>query len=114
MRPPAQQRSERNAEIRHHRPPVVQQDVLRLDVAVDHSVPMCVVQRVRDLARDPYRLVHTQLRLPVQLLPQRLALDEGHDVVQEPVRRSRIEQRQDVRMLQRRRGLDLLDEPLGA
>ena len=97
-----------------HRPAVVQQDVLGLDVAVDHAVPVRIVERVGDFARDPHRFVDAELRLAIQLLAERLALDVGHDVVEEAVRRARIEQRQDVRMLQRRRRLDLDDEPLGA
>ena len=35
---------ERDAEVGDERAAVVQQDVLRLDVAVDHAVPMGVVQ----------------------------------------------------------------------
>src|SRR4029079_13207771 len=50
----------------------------------------------------------------VHLLANRLALDVGHDVVEKPVRFARVEQRQNVRMLQRRRRLDLDDESLGA
>ena len=40
---------ERDAEVGHQRAPVVQQDVLRLDVAVDHAVPVGVVERVGHL-----------------------------------------------------------------
>jgi hypothetical protein len=44
---------------------------------------------------------------------QRLALDERHHVVQQPARAPRVEQRQDVRVLQRRGDADLREEPLG-
>jgi hypothetical protein len=54
-----------------------------------------------------------ELRFPIELLPQRLALDEGHHVVEEPVGRAGIEQRQDVGMLKAGGGPDLHDEPLG-
>ena len=50
----------------------------------------------------------------VQLLADRLALDVGHDVKQEPARFAGIKERQDVRVAHRRRGLDLLHEPRGA
>ena len=78
------------------------------------AVLVRVLKGVEDFARDPHRLVHAELGLAVELVAQRLALDEGHDVKEKAVRRSRVEQRQDVRVLQRRRGLDLDDEPLGA
>ncbi len=93
---------------------VVQQNVLGLDVAMDDAVPMRVVERVGHLARDAHRLVDAELRLAVELLAKRLALDVGHDVERQSVGRAGVEQRQDVRMLERRRRLDLDGEPLGA
>ena len=48
------------------------------------------------------------------LVAERLAVDERHDVVEEAVGLARVEERQDVRMLQVRGGLDLDQEPLGA
>ena len=103
----------RDAEIRYHRTPIVQQDVLRLDVPMDDPVPVRVVERVGHLHRDAHRLVHAHLRFSIQLAAQRLALDVGHDVEQEAVRGARIEQRQDVWMLERRRGPDFDHESLG-
>ena len=49
-----------------------------------------------------------------QPLAQRLALDERHHVEEEPIGVARVEQRQDVRMLQLGGGLDLGEEALGA
>ena len=43
-----------------------------------------------------------------------LALDEGHDVEQEAVGLARVEERQDVRVLEVGGELDLGQEPLGA
>ena len=60
------------------------------------------------------RLLNTELRLAIQLVAERLALDEGHDVEQKPVRRTRIKERQNMRVLQRRGGRDLLHESLSA
>jgi hypothetical protein len=50
----------------------------------------------------------------MQLLANRLALQVGHDVVQLAVRVAGIEERQNVRVLQACRGLDLDHKPLGA
>jgi len=59
----------RDPEVRDHGPAVRQQDVLRLDVAMDHAVRVRIVQRVGDVARDLHRLVHAELRLAVELVP---------------------------------------------
>jgi len=44
---------------------------------------------------------------------KRLPFDVRHHVVEERVRFTRVEERQDVRVLKRRRGLDFADEALG-
>ena len=43
----------RDSEVRHHRVTRLQQDVLRLDVAVDHALGMRIRQCIRHLPRDP-------------------------------------------------------------
>jgi len=73
-----------------------------------------VVERLRHLDRDLDRLRDPELCLAIQLVADRFAFDIGHDVVEESVRLAGVEQRQDVWVAQRRRGLDLLHEPLGA
>jgi hypothetical protein len=45
---------------------------------------------------------------------QRFALDERHDVVEEPAGLAGVEQREDVRVLQLGRDVDLTQEPLWA
>ena len=105
---------ERDPEVRHERGTVVQQDVLGLDVAVHDAMPMRVLQRRRHLGGDADRVVDRQLLLAIEPRAQRLAVDEGHHVEQLSRRVSRVEQRQDVRMLQAGRDLDLLEEALGA
>ena len=107
-------RGEGDAEVGHQRSAVVHQDVLGLDVAVDHAVPVGVVQRRGDLGGDPDRVGHGELLLPVEPAPERLPLDEGHDVEEEAVGLARVEQRQDVRVLEVGGELDLGQEPLGA
>ena len=90
----------------------VQQNVLRLDVAVDDAKRVCVRQRVRDLAGDRDRVLDRQLRLALQSSAERLALHERHHVVKEAVRVAGVEHRQDVRMTQARGDLDLALEAL--
>ena len=76
-----------------------------------------VLQRLGRLASDPERVLHRQLSLPPNPLPQRLALDEGHG---EPEERRRpgagdlagIVHREDVGVLQPRGQPDLALEPL--
>ena len=50
---------------------VVQQDVLGLDVAVDHAVAVGVVERVGDLGGDADRVGDGELLLAVQPIAQR-------------------------------------------
>lgn len=51
--------------------------------------------------------IDRKLVLPIKPVPKALALHIGHHVEQERVRLARIEERQDVRVLEIRRGLDL-------
>ena len=51
-----------DAEVRDQRVTVLgQEDVLGLDVAVDDSVPVRIVQSPGDLRSNPYRFVHREL-----------------------------------------------------
>jgi hypothetical protein len=76
----------------------VQQDVLRLDVAVHHTEPMRVLERLRDLRRDADRILHRQLVLPVQSVPQAFPLHVRHHVEEEAAGLAGVEEREDVRM----------------
>ena len=105
---------ERDPEVGDERRAIVQEDVLGLDVAMDDAVPVRVVERRADLLCEPHRVVDGKLVLALEAIAERLALDERHHVEQESVGLPRVEQRQDVRMLQRRRRLDLGEEPIGA
>ena len=73
-----------------YRSTVVEQDVFRLDVAVDDVLSMRVVERIRDGGRDADRLVDAELRFAVQFVPQRFAVDERHDVIKERIGLSRL------------------------
>ena len=77
-------------------------------------MPVRVVECVGHLARDPHRVVHRELLLAAEPVAERLALDEGHDVIEEGVGLTRVEERENVRMLKIGGELDLGEEPLGA
>ena len=94
--------------------PFLEQDVLRLDVAMHELLAVRVVERARHLLRDRERLLDAELVLAIQLVAQRLAAHERQHVVEEAVRLARIDQREDVRMIEPRRDLDLGEEALGA
>ena len=94
----------------------MQEDVLRLHVAMDHAVSVRVLQSVRRGHRDVHRIVDRELPLARQPRTQRLAVDVGHDVEQEPpvriARLAGVEQREDVRVLEIRRDANLGEEPI--
>jgi hypothetical protein len=80
-----------------------------------------VLQRVRYVSGNLHRLVDAELLLAIELLPQRFPFYIRHDVKQEPsiaavcrCRAAAVVQRQNVRVLESRRGLDFLQEPVGA
>ena len=105
---------QRDAEVRYERMAALQQNVLRLDVAMDHATLVGVLQRIRHFTRNAQRVIHRELTLPIESAAQRLAVDERHHVEQLTIGAAAVEQRQDVRMLQRGGKLDLLKKPLRA
>ncbi len=64
-----------DAEVGHHGVAALQQDVLRLDVAVNDAVAVGVAQRVGYLTGDLQRVVDGELFLAVQPIAQRFAFD---------------------------------------
>jgi hypothetical protein len=103
-----------NPEIRHHRVPALQKDVLRLDVTVDHSAGVSIAQCVGHLPGDLQGVVQGQLLLPLQPVAQRLALHVRHDVEQEVAGLAGVVERQDVRVAEVGGGGDLAQEALVA
>ena len=103
---------ERNAEIGDERTAVLQQDVFRFDVAMDDALSVRVLERAGHFTRDTHRIIHRQLAVTLEALSQRLAGDQWHDVLQQPIGHAAVEQRQDVGMLQLGGGLDLTEKPL--
>ena len=89
------------------------QNVLRLDVAVHEVLPVCVCQGAGYLVDHTERILDRNLLLPIHQVAQRLTIDERHHVVEEAVCVARVVERQDVRVGQLGRDLDLPQEPLG-
>ncbi len=102
----------RDPEVQDHGLAAREQDVLGLDVAVDHPVPMGVVEGRRHLAGDLHGVLDGQLLFAFQPLAQRLALDVGHHVVEQLTGSVRIMERQDVGVLKLGGHLDLPQEAL--
>ena len=77
---------EGDAEVGDHRLPVLEEDVLRLEVAVDDAVAVGVVEGREHGQRDAEGVVDGQLLLAIEAGAERLALDVRHHVEQEPTR----------------------------
>ena len=69
-----------DAEVGDQRDAVGEEDVLRLDVAVDETVLMRVAQRARDLAGEPQRFIQRQLPFACEAGAQRFPFDVGHHI----------------------------------
>jgi len=89
----------------------LQQDVGRLDVAVDDPSAVRRVQRRRDLFDDGHRALRID-GATVEDLGQGRAADMSHGDVEDAVRLAGLVHRDDVRMIQVRRGPRLVGEPL--
>ena len=92
----------------------LQQNVVWLDVTMNDPASVRETQRPRYRLRDLDGLLHRELLLATQLVAEGLALDVGHDVVQERVGYAGIVERQDVGMLQVGGDFNLLEKPLGS
>ena len=68
---------ERDAEIRHDGLAIVQENVLRLDVAMNDVVAVGVVERARDFARDAHGFRNRQLPFASETRAQRLSRHSG-------------------------------------
>ena len=93
---------------------VLEQRVLRLDVAMDDALAVRVVERRGHLPREPERLVHRELPVAAQPGAQRFPGHVRHDVVEQPVGLARVDQPEDVRVLEIGGDLDLGQEALAA
>jgi len=77
----------RDAEVGENRPArlVVKQDVRGLDVAVDHAVPVCPLERVRELDEDPPNVARGQRPFEVQAVRERLPANVAHHEIPDAV-----------------------------
>ncbi len=103
----------RDAEVRDlHRARFVEQQVLRLDVAMHDAVLVRVLQRLADRRHDGQRLLRREAAR-LHRLPQIHAIHELHEQVVKPARLPEIVDRDDVRMIERRERLGLVRETFG-
>ncbi len=79
-----------------------------------HSVGVGFGERVGHVPEDPDHLSHRQLPLPKQPVSKCGALHIGHHVVEEPAGFTRVDEGEDVGVLEARGEMDLGEEPLGA
>jgi hypothetical protein len=85
-----------------------------LMIPVDHARLVGIALRVGHLATDLECIAHRQLAFSAESLAQGLSLDIGHDIVEKPVGLVRVVQRQDVRMVEAGRDLNLVQKPSGS
>ncbi len=111
-RVPAARRNPGDAEVAHHRVSLSKQDVLRLDVPVDHPAAMGVGQRVGDLGAQPKDVFQGKGSFGEESRPQRAAFNQGRDEVEVDTGCARIDQGKNVRVLETGFDLDFAQEPL--
>jgi hypothetical protein len=85
-----------------------------LDVPMDNPLTVRIAQRIGHLARNLERLVQRKLFLPVQPVPERLALHIRHEVVEKPVGFTGVVEGQDVGVMEPCRDFDLPKKSLRA
>jgi hypothetical protein len=90
----------------------LQQDVFRLDVAMDDAACVRVGERVGDILSDPNRVLERELLLAGDPLAQGVSFDVRHHVVQMAVGLAGIVEREDVRVTELSGDLDLPEEAL--
>ena len=90
----------------------VEQDVLRLDVAVDDALLVRILERLADRRHDDQRLLRRQLP-GLQQLPQAHPIHELHQQVIEAVGLAEVIDGDNVRMVEAGQRLRLAGETLG-
>jgi hypothetical protein len=71
--------------------PVLEENVFRLDVAVNHAEPVRICERVSDFARNRERIVDRQLSLAFEACAECFAGHERHHVVEQSTRFAAVE-----------------------
>ena len=103
-----------HAEVGHDGVAFLEQDVLGLDVAMDHALPVCVVERIGHFARETKRPRRREAALAVEEVAERAVAHAGHDIIKEAAGIAGVVQRQQMGMLQPGHQPDLPQEPVGA
>jgi len=103
-----------HAEISQDRMPLLQHDVGRLHVPMNHPFPVGIGQSVGDLPGNPNRLVHRELRLPVQSGAKGLSLHVGHHKEKEALGLAGVMKGKNMRVSEIGHRLDFPKEPLCA
>jgi hypothetical protein len=93
---------------------VDEEDVLGLDVAVDHLLPVRVREAVGDLGGDARDVVETELPFFAEEVAQAAVAGERHDVVQRAAGGAGLVEREEVDVLEVGDELDLALEAFGA
>jgi len=101
-----------HAKVGDHSVLAADEHVVRLDVTVHDALGVGIGQGVHHIAEDSHHLGDRQLTLARELGSQRFTGDERHHIVEQVVRGAGREELHDMRVLQRRRQLDLAPEPL--
>ena len=91
-----------------------EQDVVGLDVAVDHALRVRVGQPVSHLTQNLHGFADRQRARPANPPAERFAVDIRHDVEEGVGGGARIEERKDVRMLEIGGRANFLDEAFAA
>src|SRR4029079_8143740 len=91
----------------------IEEDIGRLDVAVDDAGAVRGVERAQELAHHAHDLPRLEAHAAVEALLQVLAPDEGHDDERDLALLAEVVHLDDVRMVEARDRLRLLLEPRG-
>ena len=91
-----------------------EQDVVGLDVAVDHALRVRVGQPISHFTQNLHGFADRQRTRPANASAERFAFDVRHDVEEGVGGGTRIEERKDVRMLEVRGRADFLHEAFTA
>src|SRR6478736_1554508 len=91
-----------------------EKNVVWLDIAMYHSTLVSAGQRVHHVPDETDDLADRQLALARQAGTQRVAVDEWHGVVQQPVGLAGSQQRNDVGVMETGGELDLTTEAIDA